>query len=92
MWHSNPDGVPRGIALEPVSMGKGFVQWRVVYPTLVKKNRQLAARYDRLEDACAALGQYCRREELDPYTVEQIEAQLREAGRPAPTWGANAEA
>lgn len=89
MWHSNPGGVPQGIALEPVSMGKGFIQWRVVYPSLVKKNRHLQAKYDSFDDACKALVSFCRREELDTYTADQVETNCRETGVEA-SWGAQA--
>lgn len=82
MWQFKPADQPQGIALEPVSMGKGFVQWRIVYPPLVKKNRRLQSMYDSYDAACTAIKQHCERSAVDPTIAEQVEAQC-----PDLAWG-----
>ena len=62
-----------GIRLEPVSMGKGFVEWHVVYPSLVKKNPGVGQSFEDLEEACRVLKRHLTESEVDPKTVRLIE-------------------
>ncbi len=62
-----------GIRLEPVSMGKGFVEWHVKYPSLVKKNPALGSAYDDLASACLALKRSLLRAQVEDETATMIE-------------------
>jgi len=61
--------VANGIRLSSVSMGKGFVEWQVVYPSLAQKNEDLQARYGDLRLACEELKRHCSKGDVDPETV-----------------------
>lgn len=76
-----------GIRLESVSIGKGTVTWRVVYPHLARKNRNLEREYGELGEACVALKRFLDRDELDPKTAALVEEHAPEGA-----WGSEASA
>jgi len=76
-----------GIQLRSVSIGKGIVHWQVVYPHMARRNRHLRREYDDLDEACAELKRYLRRDQ-----VEAATAKLVEEHAPEGAWGAQAEA
>jgi hypothetical protein len=65
-----------GIQLISVSMGKGIVQWRVVYPNLARKNRNLQREYGELDEACAELKRALPRDQVEPKTAALIEERV----------------
>ncbi|MCA8961951.1 MAG: hypothetical protein KDC38_15605 [Planctomycetes bacterium] len=74
-----------GVRLEPVSMGKGFVEWQVVYPSLAKKCRGLPSRFEDLREACRELKRHLTADRVDPETVALVEQQAPEGA-----WGEGA--
>ena len=70
------------IRLESVSMGKGFVRWRVVTPRLRKRPRDLEKDYEDLTSACVAVKALFLEQEVDPDTVALVEER-----DPEGTWG-----
>ncbi len=62
-----------GIRIESVSLGKGYVAWRIQYPPLVRRRRELKAEYPKLAEACEAVQRWCRRDECDPQTAALVE-------------------
>ena len=73
------------IQLQSVSMGKGIVHWRVVYPSLAKRNRNLKKEYRELDEACADLKRFLKAEQVEPKTRAMVEERA-----PAIEWGAEA--
>ncbi len=71
-----------GVRIESVSVGKGHVAWCVHFPPLARRRREIEKQYDRLQDACAAVKKYCRREECDPETALRVEHVVPDGG-----WG-----
>jgi len=76
-----------GIQLRSVSIGKGIVHWRVEYPTMAKKNRNLRREYENLDEACAEMKRFLRKDQLDPATAKIVEDRAPEGA-----WGERAEA
>ena len=74
-----------GIQLVSVSMGKGIVHWRVVYPHLARKHRGLAKEYRELDEACRSLKRCLRREQVAAETATLVDARVPEG-----EWGAEA--
>ena len=70
------------VHLESVSMGKGFVHWRVNLPPFKRRPRTLQKQYASLEEACSAVKGHYLREEVEPATADLIEKQ-----DPEGTWG-----
>jgi hypothetical protein len=58
-----------------------------VYPHLARKNRNLQAEYAELDEACAELKRYLRRDQVDSATAALVESRA-----PAGAWGERAEA
>ena len=75
-----------GIELQSVSIGMGIVHWRVVYPHLARRNRNLQREYADLEHACTDLKQFLTEDQVDAKTVALIEERVPEGA-----WGAEAE-
>jgi hypothetical protein len=73
------------IRLESTSMGKGIVHWRVVYPHLAKKHRELQREYADLDAACADLKRCLRRDQVDAKTAALVDERA-----PAGEWGREA--
>lgn len=61
-----------GVRLESVSLGKGFVNWRVVLPPMSRRPRGLEKEYESRVDACQAVKKYFLEDEVDPETVAAI--------------------
>ena len=74
------------IELQSVSMGKGIVHWRVVYPHLSRRNRHLQKEYRELDEACQCLKRYLHRDDVDPRTAALVDERITEG-----TWGSHAE-
>ena len=70
------------IRLESVSIGKGFVRWRVVTPRLQKRPRDLEKDYEDLTSACEVVKALFLEHEVDPDTVALVEER-----DPEGTWG-----
>ncbi len=70
------------IRLESVSIGKGFVRWRVVTPRLKKRPRDLEEDYEDLTSACEVVKALFLEQEVDPDTVALVEER-----DPDGTWG-----
>ncbi len=76
-----------GIHLQSVSIGKGIVHWGVVYPHLARRNRNLQKEYRELDQACADLKRFLKKDQVEPKTRALIEEHA-----PAGEWGADAAA
>ena len=62
-----------GIRIESVSLGKGYVSYRVHFPPLSRRNRAVQKEYPRLARACEAIKRHCRREDCEPETIALVE-------------------
>ena len=69
------------IRLESVSIGKGFVRWRVVTPHLRKRPRDLEEDYEDLTSACEVVPQL---------TVGMLHSCLLNGDRSVVCWGSAA--
>ena len=67
-----------GVYLETVSLGKGYVSFRVQVPPMAKRNPHLKKEYDDLDEACRDLKRFLGRDEVDPETVLVVEKQCPE--------------
>ncbi len=76
-----------GIQLQSVSIGKGTVTWRVVYPHLARKNRNLKREYVEVDEACVDLKRFLHRDDLDAGTAALVEKNVPEGA-----WGSEASA
>ncbi|MEM7261229.1 MAG: hypothetical protein AAF488_04505 [Planctomycetota bacterium] len=74
-----------GIHLEPVSLGKGFIDWQVVYPSMAKKVPGLQKSYDDVAEACSALKRHLREDQVDDETRKLIEQHAS-----GDSWGSDA--
>ena len=89
-WRSSPfpaffgegDRTLAEVKIESVSIGKGFVQWRVILPALQRRPRTLKREYAQLQDACTAVKKNFAREEVTTET-----ATLVEEHDPHTSWG-----
>jgi hypothetical protein len=75
------------IQLQSVSMGKGIVHWRVVHPSLSRRNRNLKKQYADLDEACADLKRFLIADEVEARTRAMVEERA-----PAGEWGTEAGA
>ena len=73
-----------GVYIETVSLGKGYVNWKVHFPTLAKRLPGVKSEYDDLIAACKDVKRFLRREEVDPETVTQVEQHYADG-----KWGAD---
>ena len=61
-----------GVRMESVSLGKGFVRWRVVMPPMSRRPRGLEKDYETRTGACEAVKKFFLEEEVEPQTATSV--------------------
>ncbi|MFQ5655681.1 MAG: hypothetical protein ACE5GW_13250 [Planctomycetota bacterium] len=74
----------KGIRLESVSMGKGIVRWRVQFPPLARRDRNIRREYGDLMEAIGDVKRFCERAQVAEGTARLIEEKL-----PDGKWGSD---
>ncbi len=71
-----------GVYIERVSLGKGYVSWKVRFPPLARHHPGVKKEYGDLDEACRDVKRHLGEEDVDRETVKLIEERC-----PGLAWG-----